>query len=59
LRGHGPPRGRTTGTQKIQKHTNFPSDVDPRTLPSMIDLRDLKKRGTVAAPNRRRAADAG
>jgi crotonobetaine/carnitine-CoA ligase len=34
----------TTGTQKIQKHTIFAPDVDPRTLPAMIDLRELKKR---------------
>jgi acyl-CoA synthetase (AMP-forming)/AMP-acid ligase II len=34
----------TTGTQKIQKHTIFAPQVDPRTLPGMIDLRELKKR---------------
>jgi crotonobetaine/carnitine-CoA ligase len=40
----------TTGTQKIQKHTIFAPDVDPRTLPAMIDLRALKKRGGAAHP---------
>ena len=40
----------TTGTQKIQKHTIFAAGVDPRTLPGMIDLRELKKRGTTAGP---------
>jgi acyl-CoA synthetase (AMP-forming)/AMP-acid ligase II len=34
----------TTGTQKIQKHTIFPSATDPRTQPGMIDLRALKRR---------------
>ena len=34
----------TTGTQKIQKHTIFPSDVDPRSLPGVQDLRSRKKR---------------
>ena len=40
----------TTGTQKIQKHTIFAPQVDPRTLPGMIDLRALKKRGNAADP---------
>jgi acyl-CoA synthetase (AMP-forming)/AMP-acid ligase II len=35
----------TTATQKIQKHQIFEPGVDPRTLPGMIDLRILKKRG--------------
>ncbi len=34
----------TTGTQKIQKHQIFPPKADPRTLPGMFDLRELKKR---------------
>ena len=34
----------TTGTQKIQKHSIFGADVDPRTLPGMHDLRAWKKR---------------
>jgi crotonobetaine/carnitine-CoA ligase len=34
----------TTGTQKVQKHQLFAADVDPRTLPGMLDLRDWKKR---------------
>lgn len=34
----------TTATQKIQKHQIFEPDIDPRTLPGMIDLRALKKR---------------
>lgn len=34
----------TTGTQKIQKHEIFPKGTDPRQLPGMLDLRDLKKR---------------
>ncbi len=34
----------TTGTQKIQKHTIFPSASDPREVPGMIDLRALKRR---------------
>lgn len=34
----------TTGTQKIQKHRLFAADVDPRTLPGMVDLRNRKKR---------------
>ena len=34
----------TTGTQKIQKHTIFPSNVDPRSLPGVQDLRSRKKR---------------
>jgi crotonobetaine/carnitine-CoA ligase len=40
----------TTGTQKVQKHAIFPPGIDPRTLPEVIDLRDLKKRGDVAGP---------
>ncbi len=40
----------TTGTQKIQKHTIFPPEVDPRTLPGMIDLREMKKRNRIADP---------
>ncbi len=35
----------TTATQKIQKHAIFATEVDPRQLPGMIDLRHLKKRG--------------
>ena len=35
----------TTATQKIQKHQLFEPGIDPRTLPGMIDLRALKKRG--------------
>jgi acyl-CoA synthetase (AMP-forming)/AMP-acid ligase II len=38
----------TTATQKIQKHQIFPTDVDPRTLVGMRDLRALKRRD---APN--------
>ncbi len=34
----------TTGTQKIQKHSIFGADVDPRSLPGMHDLRAWKKR---------------
>jgi len=34
----------TTGTQKIQKHQIFQSDLDPRQTPGMIDLRSWKKR---------------
>jgi acyl-coenzyme A synthetase/AMP-(fatty) acid ligase len=34
----------TTGTQKIQKHSIYPSGVDPRTLPDIFDLRAAKKR---------------
>jgi len=34
----------TTGTQKIQKHTIYASDVDPRSLPDVQDLRARKKR---------------
>ncbi len=34
----------TTGTQKIQKHQIFPSDLDPRDTPGIIDLRSWKKR---------------
>lgn len=34
----------TTGTQKIQKHQIFPTGTDPRGLPTMFDLRSLKKR---------------
>jgi hypothetical protein len=30
--------------KKIQKHAIFPSTRDPTLLPSMIDLRELKKR---------------
>jgi acyl-CoA synthetase (AMP-forming)/AMP-acid ligase II len=33
----------TTGTQKIQKHSIFAKDVDPRTLPGVQDLRARKK----------------
>jgi acyl-CoA synthetase (AMP-forming)/AMP-acid ligase II len=33
----------TTGTQKIQKHSIFAKDVDPRTLPGVQDLRLRKK----------------
>jgi crotonobetaine/carnitine-CoA ligase len=45
----------TTGTQKIRKHTIFPPGVDPRGLPAMVDLRELKKRGTVSGPDRKAA----
>ncbi|MEZ5852285.1 MAG: AMP-binding protein [Hyphomicrobiaceae bacterium] len=34
----------TTGTQKIQKHTIFPTASDPRAVAGMIDLRALKRR---------------
>lgn len=34
----------TTATQKIQKHTIFPSGTDPRTVAGMVDFRGLKKR---------------
>jgi len=34
----------TTGTQKIQKHSIFPTGVDPRQLSGMHDLRAWKKR---------------
>jgi crotonobetaine/carnitine-CoA ligase len=34
----------TTGTQKIQKHTIYPSGTDPRSLPDIIDMRALKRR---------------
>ena len=34
----------TTGTQKIQKHNIYPAGVDPRGLPDIIDLRELKRR---------------
>jgi len=34
----------TTATQKIQKHSLFPSGVDPRTLPGVHDLRAHKRR---------------
>ncbi len=35
----------TTGTQKIQKHNIYPAGTDPRGLPTIIDLRGLKRRG--------------
>jgi crotonobetaine/carnitine-CoA ligase len=34
----------TTGTQKIQKHTIYPSGTDPRSAPGIVDLRALKRR---------------
>ena len=34
----------TTGTQKIQKHSIYPGDTDPRRLPELIDMRALKHR---------------
>ena len=34
----------TTGTQKIQKHNIYPAGTDPRGLPTIIDLRGLKRR---------------
>ena len=34
----------TTGTQKIQKHTIYPSGIDPRTAPGIIDFRNRKRR---------------
>jgi acyl-CoA synthetase (AMP-forming)/AMP-acid ligase II len=34
----------TTATQKVQKHQIFKLGLDPRTLPGMQDLRELKKR---------------
>jgi crotonobetaine/carnitine-CoA ligase len=40
----------TTGTQKIRKHALFPSGIDPRTLPAMIDLRELKRALRPAVP---------
>jgi acyl-CoA synthetase (AMP-forming)/AMP-acid ligase II len=33
----------TTGTQKIQKHSIFAGDADPRTLPGVQDMRARKK----------------
>jgi acyl-CoA synthetase (AMP-forming)/AMP-acid ligase II len=36
----------TTGTQKIQKHSIYPSAVDPRSVAGIVDLRALKKRGS-------------
>lgn len=36
----------TTGTQKIQKHHIFASDVDPCALPDVHDMRARKKRNT-------------
>jgi crotonobetaine/carnitine-CoA ligase len=36
----------TTGTQKIQKHSIYPSAVDARTVAGIVDLRALKKRGS-------------
>jgi acyl-CoA synthetase (AMP-forming)/AMP-acid ligase II len=37
----------TTGTQKIQKHSIYPGNVDPRRVTGVIDLRALKKRDLV------------
>jgi crotonobetaine/carnitine-CoA ligase len=34
----------TTGTQKIQKHSIYPPDTDPRTLKDVIDMRHMKRR---------------
>jgi crotonobetaine/carnitine-CoA ligase len=34
----------TTGTQKIQKHSIYPPESDPRTLPDIVDLRERKRR---------------
>src|SRR5262249_27666975 len=34
----------TTGTQKVQKTQIFPSDVDPRQMAGIIDLRARKRR---------------
>ena len=36
----------TIGTQKIQKHSIYPSGVDPRSVAGIVDLRALKKRGS-------------
>ncbi len=36
----------TTGTQKIQKNSIYPSAVDPRSVAGIVDLRTLKKRGS-------------
>jgi crotonobetaine/carnitine-CoA ligase len=33
-----------TSTQKVQKTKIFPDGVDPRSLPSCVDLRALKMR---------------
>jgi acyl-coenzyme A synthetase/AMP-(fatty) acid ligase len=33
-----------TSTQKVQKNEVFPKGVDPRALPSAVDLRALKRR---------------
>jgi crotonobetaine/carnitine-CoA ligase len=33
-----------TPSQKMMKYAIFPADVDPRTLPGVLDLRDRKKR---------------
>ncbi|MES2979096.1 MAG: AMP-binding protein [Pseudomonadota bacterium] len=41
----------TTATQKIQKHQIFEPGIDPRTLPGMLDLRSLKKRGAPPSPS--------
>ena len=35
----------TTGTQKIQKHSIYPSGIDPRSIAAVVDLSALKKRG--------------
>jgi hypothetical protein len=42
----------TTGTQKIQKSLIFPGGEDPRRRPSVLDLRDRKRRrpGTTVRP---------
>ena len=34
----------TTGTQKIQKHVIYSTGTDPRALPGVVDMRDLKRR---------------
>jgi crotonobetaine/carnitine-CoA ligase len=39
----------TTSSQKIQKVKIFPSGVDPRQQPGVIDLRSLKKKSTTAS----------
>ncbi len=37
----------TTGTQKIQKHSIYPDAIDPRSVAGIVDLRALKKRGSL------------
>jgi acyl-CoA synthetase (AMP-forming)/AMP-acid ligase II len=41
---HFVPEIPTTGTQKIQKHSIYPKDTDPRSLAEVLDVRPLKRR---------------